>query len=174
MGKPRKYLKDREISAEWSFYSTRSDGSKKLEYQATNIIVDSIGVYIASMIKADVANLWMAWGSGDGAWDVLPDKGKSLEVVGTTQLVAETYRELLQTIEYLDPMDVCVAGPTDRLEFMGRLSAAENPVAVREFGVFGSATATVNSGLMMNHLIIPLRDRSVSAPLDEFIVRITF
>jgi len=181
LGKPRKYLNERELSAYWICQEVLPDGRRLVFHEGSNIIVDSIGVLIAGLILGHppfltaTPNLFMAWGSGDSAWDILLDNGKSNEAVTNTQLVNETFREPLQTVEFLDNLDVCTNTPTDRLEFMGRLSAGENPTQVREFGIFGGdASLTANSGQMMNHIIIPLRDRSISAPLDEYIARMTF
>jgi len=137
-------------------------------------ILTKIGVYIAEVIKADFTNIYVAWGTGDPAWDALPDNGESIVDVTDTSLFAENYRENAESIDFLDPADLIVGAATNRLEFNGRLDISENPVAIREFGIFGSASATPGSGKMIYREIFCLKDRSVSAPLDEFIIRISF
>lgn len=134
----------------------------------------SVGVYIAEVIKNDFSNIYVAWGTGDPAWDALPDHGESIVDVSDTLLFAENYRENAEAIDFLDPADNIVGAATNRLQFNGRLDAAENPVAIREFGIFGSANAGVDTGKMIYREIFCVKDRSISAPLDEFIIRVSF
>ncbi len=138
------------------------------------IITVNIGVDLATLVKADIANIWVAWGTGDPAWDALADHGESLVTEADTALFAEIFRKQVTTIDFLDALGAVSVAETDRLQFTGSLAAAENTNIIREFAIFGSATVTTDSGNMFFREIFCIKDRSVSAPADDFVVRVTY
>jgi hypothetical protein len=60
-----------------------------------SIFVQSAASAFAMAVKQ--AGVWVAWGNGDGGWDILP----VTEPVGSTALVAETGRRRAQVIEFV-------------------------------------------------------------------------
>ncbi len=138
------------------------------------IITVNIGIDLATVVKADIANIWIAWGTGDSAWDALGDHGESLVTTADTALFAENFRLNIASVEFIDAFDAISVTPTNRLEFIGTLGVGINPVEIREFGLFGSATAVTDSGNMFFREIFCIKDRSVSSPLEDFTVRVTY
>jgi hypothetical protein len=101
--------------------------------------------------------LFCAVGSGDVAWDrAPPSSGAS---AGRTRLRAEVDRRALAESDfvYLDPRGNAARGPTDRLEVTARFAWPQGSKVLREFGLFGGdATATVNTGYLMNYVMHPV------------------
>lgn len=148
----------------------------------SNLIVDKIAPLISGLFKGEGTfaadpNIWFEVGTGLPAWDSLPDRGKSNENLADVALVTPNFRKQLTgaQIQYLDPTNTVVVAPQKKIQFTGRLEIGEAPVNLREFGLFGgNAAAGLGSGYMIDHIIHPKIDRTVSAPVLERLIRITF
>lgn len=134
-----------------------------------NLIVDSIGLFLAGTIVPHSSypsrpNIWIAWGTGNTA-----------PVVGDTTLETEVYREEVAAIDYIDNTGTCTPNLTNILQFTGQLGTGEAPFALEEFGLFGgTATSSADSGEMIDRVVMPLEDRTVTADPFEVEIRITF
>ena len=118
-----------------------------------NLVVTSILPLLASLLKKDsnfTGLQYWAIGQGDSSWDTtLPDP-----TVGDTQLVSELGRVAIPDtdVTYLDDNLSPSNTPTHILQI--RHTFDENTLngTWREFGIFGgNASATLGSGIMLNH-----------------------
>jgi hypothetical protein len=120
--------------------------------------------------------LYMALGQGATSWDSSPPA----KPYSNTQLTGECYREVILSsqISFRDPstfaLDSLVT-PTNVMEFDFTIDTSEaNGNALREFGLFGgNATATINSGYMINWITHSRIDKDSSISIQRT-VRFTF
>jgi len=129
-----------------------------------NLIVEGCNRLLAALMKGQQGLggiLYLAVGEGVKEWDgALPQPQPA-----ATRLSKEILRRPIaaEDIIFLDSAGQPSATPTGRLQISIELSRADFPAngfrPVREFGLFGgNATAAVDSGFMINHVIHPRID----------------
>lgn len=130
-----------------------SDGRVEVR-ESRNTIVNDIGKLIACLFKAQAGysglQYW-AVGSGSDAWD---NTNPPTASVTDTGCVNEIGRKAITSanIAFIDNSNVVTATVTNRLQVT--LTFAENECngVWREFAIFGgNATATLRSGIAINH-----------------------
>jgi len=128
----------------------------------SNLVVASCDRLLAALMKREPGVggiLFWAVGRGEEGWDAsLPTPRPA-----NTRLTAEVARLALAPAQvvYLDAAGQPSAAPTERLEVTARFTGSDlgGSVRLREFGLFGGdATATANSGIMVNQVIHPRID----------------
>jgi len=140
-----------------------------------NLIVNDACNLMAGLFIGDTnyvtnyGNVYLALGNGNPAWDSEPDEGASHQVPTVTQLYAETYRALPTTKIYIDGFG---GSPTTISNYVRLIYNFDNTVAVdeylREFGLFGAADATANSGMLFDYIIHPRFKKTSN--INEYIV----
>lgn len=154
-----------------------SDGRREqIRPMDFNLVVDSCSKLIACLIKGQSgysgATYW-AVGSGSGSWnDASPPSPSSADA----QLLVETMRKQIQpaNIVFLDASNVVTATPTNKIQITVTFLEAEANGALREFAIFGgNATATLNSGIIINRKIHPIIWKTSGMKLERML-RFTF
>jgi phage tail P2-like protein len=151
---------------------TNKNGTKEV-YKGENIIVDKIFVLVASLIKdpASASSLYWANGTGEESWDTTEYEPNT----GEFKLVTELYRKSISinNIVYINVDNTISPEPTNRLQISTLFDYDESNGDLREFGVFGyNASATANSGMMINHKIHNKRTKTNLQQLQR-ILRLT-
>lgn len=139
----------------------------------SNRIVSRSNVLLAALMKGEVdlqGILYLAIGEGNPDWD---DAGNPV-TPDVQQLHNEVLRHPLavEEITFLDPLDQPSATPSSRLEiavdFIGNDIVETGYQSLREFGLFGGdATASANSGYLINYVIHPRIDMTPNATLTR-------
>lgn len=139
-----------------------------------NLVVDACSTLIAMVLKGGGSGIqYMAVGSGSSSWanDALPSP-----TANTVKLVNETFRKAVPTgsMVYIDGSNVVSGTPTNRVQITLTLLEAEANGELRELAFFGgNATATKDSGLMLNHKIHALIYKTSGMQLER-VMRFTF
>jgi hypothetical protein len=140
-----------------------------------NTICDGLGILIAALLKGQSGygtGVYWAVGAGNG-WDIKnpPSPSKS-----DTRLVAEIGRKAISTsnISFLDINGNVTATPTNQILITASFGTNECNGDWMEMGIFsGNATATLNSGTMINHKTHKLTLKDTDRIIDRQ-VRFTF
>lgn len=125
-----------------------------------NLVVNSFASLVAGWMigngAADFGTVYrpvqyMAVGTGLVGWDTtLPPP-----TLTDTQLTTEIARKTV-TAQFVNGAGAVVAGPTANVLVTCTFNVGEANGTLREWGLFGgTATATVNSGLMVDHVTTP-------------------
>lgn len=123
----------------------------------SNVIAYTAWAVVAALLRNDAAMrgvLFCAVGSGAPEWDT----HAPVAATGTARLRTERDRRPLDrnAFAYLDGRGAPATRPTDRLEITARFAGTDESLVLREFGLFGGdATATTNSGYLINYVIHP-------------------
>lgn len=131
---------------------TYPDGTQEV-IEHLNTVVDDCSRLIASLMKGQVGYkgiTYWAVGSGAGTWD---NANPPAPTVGDTKLFKETYRKAINPsdITFLDSNGKPTTSVTNKLQIKVVFTESEANGELREFGLFGgNATATKNSGIMIN------------------------
>lgn len=139
-----------------------------------NLVVDKCSVLIAGLMKGALTGIqYFAVGSGSSSWN-----NSSLPSPATTdtQLLAETYRKAITAndIKFIDANNNESSTPTNRLQIKVTFNESEANGELRELAIFGGgATATKNSGYMLNRKIHALIYKTSGMKLER-IIRFTF
>lgn len=139
-----------------------------------NLVVDKCSVLIAGLMKGALTGIqYFAVGSGSSSWS-----NSSLPSPATTdtQLLAETYRKAITAndIKFIDSNNNESSTPTNRLQIKVTFNESEANGELRELAIFGGgATATKNSGYMLNRKIHALIYKTSGMKLER-IIRFTF
>lgn len=139
-----------------------------------NLVVDKCSVLIAGLMKGALPGIqYFAVGSGSSSWS-----NSSLPSPATTdtQLLAETYRKAITAndIKFIDSNNNESSTPTNRLQIKVTFNESEANGELRELAIFGGgATATKNSGYMLNRKIHALIYKTSGMKLER-IIRFTF
>ena len=154
---------------------TYEDGTVVDTGWGRNKIVFNFNVLVAGLLKADPLfsgiKYW-AIGSGLPEWDNVRPEPQ----VADTGCVNEFYRKAIPTenIKYLDVAGNETVSATNRLQIRLVFSSAEAVGKWRDFSIFGAnATATLNSGLALNHRTHGLIDKTNTMTIER-IIRFTF
>lgn len=128
-----------------------------------NLVVNLAGELMAAFFMGETnlltnyGNLHFAIGTGDPAWDALPDKGKSNATPDLTQLVNEVARVEPVSKSFIDGWDGSVVIAPDISNYIRVVFEVDNTVAIdeyiREFGIFCLGTSLVNSGTLFDYVI---------------------
>lgn len=152
-----------------------ADGSVEVTEWNRNLIVTGINNLIAALFKGQSGysgiGYW-AIGSGQASWDT------SLQnpTASGTKLVTEFARKAIpaSAITFLTSSDTVSSTVTNRLQITLTFEESEANGSWREFGIFGgNATATKDSGIMINHKTHSIIPKSNSMRIERQI-RFTF
>lgn len=133
----------------------RTGEEKVLHYKAPNLIVTDFSKLIAGLLSNQSGYSGLAYwaiGRGEGtSWDSLSTTARQAKSVSTlTKLYNEITRKTVAAV-YLDTNDDVTASVTGKLQLSATFGTDVSG-HLREFGVFGGpATATADSGVMINH-----------------------
>lgn len=139
-----------------------------------NLVVDSCSTLISGLMKGALSGIqYFAVGSGSNSWNnaSLPEPAN-----GDTKLLNETFRKQVQAtdIKFIDSSNQVSTNPTNRLQVSVTFDESEANGELRELGIFGgNATATRNSGYMLNRKIHALIYKTNGMKLER-IIRFTF
>lgn len=139
-----------------------------------NTVVDNCSVLIAGLMKGALSGVqYFAVGAGSSSWNnaSLPSPSTS-----DTKLLAETYRKAINSADviYIDDDNEPSANPTNRIQITVTFDESEANGELRELAIFGgNATATKDSGLMLNRKIHALIYKTSGMKLER-IIRFTF
>ena len=129
-----------------------ADGREEIrEYY--NTVVDDCSKLIACLMKAQSGYsgiTYWAVGSGASSWD---NANPPAPAVSDAKLTTETFRKAVTSsnIKFLDASNAETSTVTNKLQIKVTFSETEANGELREFALFGgNATATANSGLMIN------------------------
>lgn len=145
------------------------DGTVEV-FEGHNIIVDKIFTLMACLLKSpsSASALYWANGIGDASWDATPYEENS----GVSSLVNEIFRKQISAsdISFITEAGVVTAGLTNRLQITTLFNYAESNGDLREFALFGyNASATANSGIMINHKVHGRRSKDSEIQLERII-----
>lgn len=154
-----------------------ADGRVEKREKSFNIIVKDFNRLITAFLKGETGyttgNLYWAMGSGRTAWDT----SAYTPVDTTDRLFTETYRKVIpaENRYFVTELGQRSETITNRLQLDIALESAEaNGLSFREFGIFGgNASATVNSGILINHKVHPRIDKTEGMRIERS-VRFTF
>lgn len=166
-----------ELERHWQVIDTIThvDGSvEKREY--CNTVVNDCSKLIACLMKGHggyAGIKYWAVGSGSASWNnaSLPNPS-----VTDTKLMAETFRKAItpSDITFLDDADKPTQNVTNKIQISITFTENEANGELREFGLYGgNASATKDSGLMINRKIHPLIYKT-SGMIVERVIRIVF
>ena len=135
---------------------------------------------IASLFKNQANTLgiqYIALGSGDTTWDLLPNNKPNPMPNSDIKLTTEVFRKSIPTsdIVFVDPTAAFGQGaisqtPTTRLRITTQIEANEANTALREFALFGgNATGMQDSGFMLNWVAHPLIEKTDDVVLNRMI-----
>ncbi len=119
-----------------------------------NVVVNDITKLIAALLKQEAGYAgvqYWAVGNGNGSWD---DVNPPAPAVTDTQLTSEIGRKAIPgtAVKFLDGADAETPTVTNKLQIKLTFNYADCNGSWREFGIFGgNATATANSGVLVNH-----------------------
>ena len=154
---------------------TFADGTQEV-IEHINTVVDDCSKLIASLMKGQSGYkgiTYWAVGSGAGNWD---NNNPPAPSVGDTKLLNETFRKAISAsdITFLDSSDKPTTSVTNKLQISVTFTETEANGELREFGLFGGkATATRNSGIMINRKTHGLIYKTSGMRLER-IIRIVF
>ena len=167
----RKSLRD--LSATWC-YQLRDAETGELDFDSgwrKNVICDTCGKVLAALVKEETSYggaQYLAVGIGNASWDT---NGTPSPSALTTQLVSELARKAV-SIAFLDDSNNPTASVTNRLEIEATFGSGEANGAHRELGIFGgNATASTDSGLMVNYLTQGIQTKASG---QELTIRVRF
>lgn len=139
-----------------------------------NLVVDRCSVLIAGLMKGSMIGLqYFAVGSGSSSWqnENLPSPEAS-----DVKLLNETFRKTITAgdVTFIDSANEESSTPTNRLQIKVTFNENEANGELRELGIFGgNATATKDSGYMLNRKIHALIYKTSGMKLER-IIRFTF
>lgn len=139
-----------------------------------NLVVDTCSTLIAGLMKGAMSGVqYFAVGSGSSSW-----QNESLPSPSATdaKLLSETYRKAITSndISFIDSSNEESTTPTNRLQIKVTFNENEANGELRELGIFGgNATATKDSGYMLNRKIHALIYKTSGMKLER-IIRFTF
>jgi len=136
-----------------------------------NQIQNSFSVLQAAWARAESGYNrinYFAVGSGLGSWDATPPS----QPYSQSTLVTETFRKAIPQgdIIFIDPITNLPTGgtPSRKLEITTTLLTSEANGTLREFALFGgNATATPNSGQMVNWVVHYRIDKDSSLEIQR-------
>lgn len=145
-------------------YAIYKDGTRELINESYNLIVNNFGVLIASLMKQDSTykDNTMYWAVGTGTTEAS---------VLDTGLETEVYRKAIIAgdMSYMSGGSPSVS-PTNQLRIIVTFGELEANYDLTEFGIFGgNASATVDSGVMINHKVHTTISKTSSFQLERTI-----
>lgn len=139
-----------KISGKYRDTITYLDGRIEVGEWNHNIIVNSVGILLAALMKQHYGyNGITHWavGSGEESWDVVPVE----PVANETYLTNEIGRNLISSISFLNESDEESINPTNKLRITAVFSEVDCNGTWREFGLFGgNASLISDTGIMVD------------------------
>lgn len=139
-----------------------------------NLVVDSCSVLIAGLMKGVLSGIqYFVVGSGSSAWS---NSAPPSPATGDTKLLNEIFRKPVtkNDVIFIDSNNDESSVPTNRIQIKVTFEESEANGELRELGLFGgNATATKNSGYMLNRKIHGLIYKTSGMKLER-IIRFTF
>jgi hypothetical protein len=152
---------------------------KKHEIKNNQVQLSALKL-ISSLFKNQANTIgiqYIALGSGDTTWDLLPNNKPNPMPTSNTTLTNEVFRKAIPTsdIVFVDPTGAFGQGaisqsPTTRLRITTQIEANEANVSLREFSLFGgNATNVEDTGFMINWVAHPLIEKTDDVVLNRMI-----
>ena len=151
------------------------DGTEEIR-KYHNVVVNGCSTMIAILFanKSGYTGLqYWAVGKGDSTWS---NDNPPVPSVTNSKLTSETFRKAITSdcISFIDASNNISATPTNRIQVALTFNENEANGELREFGLYtGNATATLNSGIMINQKIHPVIYKTTGMKLARTI-RLTF
>ncbi len=171
-------------------YKSRITGEQKIEHRdwqknqiqdsAVNLIVPQLfGMYNNNILTGFLPVNYFALGAGDSTWD--DDPNNVLKPVTQTQLTNETIittsRLAVNASDFtlLDPsvnnnVALNPQAPSSKIKLDITIGLNEGIGTLREFGLFGNATATKDSGIMFNWITHPKIEKDNQLVINREII----
>lgn len=150
---------------------TYADGTQKVT-DDHNLIVKDILKLVACLMKNQSGykgiGYW-AIGSGNASWDTTPGNA----TLDDTRLTNEIFRKAItaDNISFVDDSGNDTQTITNKLRVKCTFLASEAVGSWREFAIFGgNASASANSGLMINHKVHGRMDKDNATSIERQIV----
>ena len=139
------------------------DGARVVTAWQHNLVVNSFANLVAALCVGNGAGTGpnatyvgiqqMAVGTGLVSWDT---GGTPAPNLTDTTLVTELARKVV-TVQFVDGSGNVIAGPSPNILVTCTFNVGEANGALREWGLFGgNATATLGSGIMVDHVTTPV------------------
>lgn len=146
--------------------------------ESSNLVVDKCSVLLAQLMSMKNTNGIQYWaiGSGSAAWDEQwGTPSPPTPSASTVKLVNEIYRKAITSsdIKYVDSegTEYPDTTPTNMIKITIVVGESEGNGDWREFGLFGGgATATRDSGLMIDHKIHKILSKTSEISVTRSIV----
>jgi len=161
------------------FLTAFENGQEVYSYTSPNVIVNTASILIARLLKDSSEPTggitYLSVGTGDVAWDT---QDPPAPTTSQTLLEGEVDRKAISSsnTSFIDPNTgdpVGNATPTNIVDYAVTFSESEAVGAIVEMGLFGGdASATANSGTLVNFRTFPVINKTNSMTLSV-IFRIT-
>lgn len=124
-------------------------------FRGRNLIVSDFSKLVAGLLSGEggyAGITYWAVGQGEGtSWDTLTTTQRQAKSVSSLSALYNEITRVAAGLNYLDAYDNVTATVTGKLEITATFGAAVSGY-LREFGLFGgNASATADSGVMVNH-----------------------
>lgn len=140
--------------------------------ESHNLVVDGVFNLITSLLanKGGYTGIsYWAVGQGASSWDTSTPN----PTVSETKLVAEVGRKQINSsdVTWVNESDEVSSTPTNKLRVRCTFGPNECTGSWREFAIFGgNATATKDSGIMINHKNHPIMTKSEQVEIEREII----
>ena len=140
-----------------------------------NIVVPGMGILVAQLVKDCSAVLagfsFMGVGTGGTGEDPF---NPPAPLGNETLLKNEIFRKGFSSVNFVDANGLPVLTPTNTVDFAATFTETEAVGPLTELGIFGGdATATPNSGTMVNYIRFPVVSKTATSTLT-LVVRFVF
>jgi len=152
------------------------NGHVEKREESFNTIINGIGKLAAALFKGDPAYTPLSyWAVGQGAatWDALITAGTITYDMSTTRLVNELGRKSipLSSMTFVNDDGDAILTLNNRIKITVLFDWDECNGEWREFGIFGgNATSGVNTGIMVNHKIHKLINKTNEMKVERSII----
>lgn len=175
-GKFRDTLKYKSLSG-FDKIEKRAWQKNQIQDSAVNIIVPQVfGMYTSVLSGFNPVN-YFALGSGSGSWDADPNNvNKPYDQTTLTNELSITNSRKAINDSFFTLLDVSTGNPlnpqsaSSKIKLNVTIDANEGLGTLREFGLFGNATATVDSGIMLNWITHPSIEKDEQLVINREIV----
>lgn len=162
------------FKGEYTDTITYADGRVEV-LEDHNMIVSDINKLIASLLKRHPGHTGLTYwaiGSGQDSWDTNPQSATAED----KRLTTEYFRKAIQLsdIKFINDEGNPVTEVTNRIAITLTFATSEANGKWREFSIFGGdATASINTGLMINHKVHKILTKDDTMTIERQI-RFTF
>jgi len=149
----------------------------QIQDSAVNLIVPQLfGMYTSVLSGFNPVN-YFALGAGNSSWDADPNNvNKPYDQTTLTNEVGITNSRIAIDDSFFTLLDVSTGNalnpqaPSSKIRLNVTIDANEGIGDLREFGLFGNATSTVDSGIMLNWITHPLIEKDNQLVINREIV----